>query len=229
MKYSFIQKLIGDRLNPSLLHPSRFTLLSIKKFISQAFSEYETAHWWKLRVLDFWCWDQPYRSFFHNHDYVGCDIGSSPELNDKYSIIEEGQNLPYQDNFFDVILFTEVMEHLKFPELYATELVRILKKGGIIIMTVPQIWDYHPYPQHFFLYTPDGVNLYFKEKVSQIELYGDTTPFQTWMMIAMMYSDWKIPIIKGIYIFIINLFVLPFPGYREYNHVSSHIFAKMIK
>ena len=99
----------------------------------------------------------------------------------------------------------------------------------MLLLTVPQVWDYHPYPQHFFLYTPDGINLFFQDKMSLVEMFGDSTPFQTGMMIAMMYSDWKIPFIKGLYILLTNLLILPFPKYRKYNHVSSHIFVKMIK
>jgi len=45
--------------------------------------------------------------------------------------------LPFPDEFFDRVLIAEVMEHLYEDEKALTELVRVLKKGGKLAVTVP--------------------------------------------------------------------------------------------
>lgn len=50
----------------------------------------------------------------------------------------ETEKLPYKNNMFDVILFTEILEHLLFNPVHVFyEIKRILKKGGKIILTTP--------------------------------------------------------------------------------------------
>lgn len=59
-------------------------------------------------------------------------------------IIPEGEfqkgdiySMQYQDNLFDVVLCLEVLEHLEKPKIALNELKRICKKGGKIIITIP--------------------------------------------------------------------------------------------
>lgn len=228
---TLINTVIWTRTRPTLFNPCWYTLSSIRKFIEDSVSEFREKNLGasQLKVLDFWCGNQPYRYVFSNDEYYWCDIWTSPERNGNMTVIAEWEKLPYEDNQFDILLCTEVMEHLKYPELYASEFARIIKPGGLLLITVPQIWNYHPYPQHFFLYTPDGLNLFLKDRFSSVEMFSDTKPFQTWMMIAMMYSNWKIHYFKAPYIFLTNLLFLAFPKYQKYNHAASHIFARYIK
>ena len=45
--------------------------------------------------------------------------------------------LPFKRNTFDVIIASELLEHLNDPEIFFSESHRILKKGGILILTTP--------------------------------------------------------------------------------------------
>jgi SAM-dependent methyltransferase len=49
------------------------------------------------------------------------------------------QNIPYDNNFFDIVFCSEVIEHLlnKEMDLGLIEIERILKRGGMLIGTVP--------------------------------------------------------------------------------------------
>ena len=49
------------------------------------------------------------------------------------------ESLPYKDKDFDIVLLAEVMEHLKSPVRVLTEVKRVLKPGGYLILTTPNI------------------------------------------------------------------------------------------
>lgn len=49
----------------------------------------------------------------------------------------ERNKLPYEDNFFDVVLTFHVVEHLQSPNNFLNEIYRVLKKGGILILVTP--------------------------------------------------------------------------------------------
>jgi len=67
---------------------------------------------------------------------------------DKKIILKKSSiyTLPFADNYFDCIIFSEVLEHLSDEKKALTELNRVLKKGGELILTVPNahypfFWD----------------------------------------------------------------------------------------
>lgn len=45
--------------------------------------------------------------------------------------------LPFHNNSFDVVLCTEVIEHVEDPIKAISELYRVVKKGGVVILTTP--------------------------------------------------------------------------------------------
>jgi SAM-dependent methyltransferase len=60
----------------------------------------------------------------------------------------DGELLPLQDETVNLIVATEMIEHLEAPELAAAELFRICKPGGHVVGTVPsnsQIWKWRQY------------------------------------------------------------------------------------
>ncbi len=49
--------------------------------------------------------------------------------------------LPFDSHAFDVILLSEVIEHLADPEFTLREGCRILRAGGAVALTTPNLWD----------------------------------------------------------------------------------------
>ena len=60
--------------------------------------------------------------------------------------IEYQNNLPYQDNFFNAITILAVFEHIEPKKTLAilNEIYRILKPGGICVLTTPSVWAVLP-------------------------------------------------------------------------------------
>jgi len=46
-------------------------------------------------------------------------------------------SLRFENDFFDIVICSEVLEHLKEPRLAIKEIYRVLKKGGLAIITTP--------------------------------------------------------------------------------------------
>jgi glycosyltransferase involved in cell wall biosynthesis/SAM-dependent methyltransferase len=52
----------------------------------------------------------------------------------------EKDAFPYEDDTFDVVLFCEIIEHLLFDPVHAlVEIKRVLKPGGILVLTTPNV------------------------------------------------------------------------------------------
>lgn len=70
-------------------------------------------------------------------------------------------NIPRDDESFDVVLCTEVLEHLPDPKSAISELCRLIKPGGRLILTAPFCSMTHFAP-HFY---STGFSQYFYEDV----------------------------------------------------------------
>jgi SAM-dependent methyltransferase len=57
-----------------------------------------------------------------------------------------GENLPFPANSFDLVFSNEVIEHVLNDRLYATEMVRVVRPGGRIVVFCPNRW--YPVEQH---------------------------------------------------------------------------------
>ena len=58
-------------------------------------------------------------------------------------VVEEGVDLnlrlPYEDESFDVVYSTEVIEHLECHRMFVSEQARVLRPGGWLVMTTPNV------------------------------------------------------------------------------------------
>lgn len=116
----------------------------------------------KGKILDVGCGIMPYREYILAHNsqvtqYLGCDFEAS--LDEEYALGKpelfwNGKTLPAQDNSYDTIIATELLEHCAYPEEVLSEMYRVLKPDGILFFTVPFIWTLHLLPHDEYRYTP---------------------------------------------------------------------------
>lgn len=51
-----------------------------------------------------------------------------------------GKRLPYKDNYFDLVFSVDVIEHVKDDDFLIKEMLRVCKKGGVVIIGTPNYW-----------------------------------------------------------------------------------------
>ncbi|MBF0244893.1 MAG: class I SAM-dependent methyltransferase [Planctomycetes bacterium] len=78
-------------------------------------------------------------------------------------IVADALSLPFEDDSFDFIVSEFVIEHISKPEKFCGEASRVLKSGGILYISYPFIHPYHAYPNDYFRYTPQALEVLFPE------------------------------------------------------------------
>jgi len=68
----------------------------------------------KWNVLDFWCWEKPYKNILNFNQYIWVDFKSLGHDNrqNEVDFFWDWKKLPFKDNEFDSIITTEVFEHI---------------------------------------------------------------------------------------------------------------------
>lgn len=127
------------------------------------------------RILDLGCRTGAFtRNFLDGNQVVGLDVdrtalnvaagfGIEPVLAD----IEAP--LPFDDESFDAVIAGEVLEHVRFPEAVLREVQRVLRPGGVLVGSVPNVYNLRcrlwflagrpadPDPTHLHMFSPTQV------------------------------------------------------------------------
>lgn len=123
----------------------------------------------KGKLLDAGCGEMPYKTTILNNfdvsEYVGLDIAGALDYNPSVrpDFEWDGVSMPFEDNTFDTVLATEVLEHCPYPSVFLNEVYRVLKPTGKILYTVPFLWSLHEVPHDEHRYTPFALQRLFKE------------------------------------------------------------------
>jgi SAM-dependent methyltransferase len=115
------------------------------------------------RILDAGAGELKNKQFCGHLEYVSQDFcqyagnsdepdkGLHPTVWDttRIDIVSDITNIPQQDGSFDAILCSEVLEHVPEPTRALDEFTRLLRPGGILILTAPFGSNVHFAPYHF--------------------------------------------------------------------------------
>ncbi|WP_440915631.1 class I SAM-dependent methyltransferase [Candidatus Pelagibacter sp.] len=126
------------------------------------------------KVLDFGCGDARYKKIIReNNEYIGVDFKKTGYENSKKiaDYYWDNKTLPFEDEKFDVIVCTEVLDDVEDIELVTHELRRVLKKDGKIFITMPFIFGEHDTPYDFRRFTSFGIKKFFEKQNFNIVEY----------------------------------------------------------
>jgi SAM-dependent methyltransferase len=130
-------KRVGRRLSAKL------TRVTLDRFVA--------GHASGRRTLDIGAQNGPYGSFFPRR--VGLDI--RPGIGVR--IIGDAQALGIRSSAFEIVLCTEVLEHLPEPQAAVDEMFRVLEPGGLLLLTTRFLFPIHDAPHDYFRFTKYGL------------------------------------------------------------------------
>ncbi len=76
---------------------------------------------------------------------LGCEVVSA-DINEEYSHYVQAnmeETLPFENEHFDAVICLEGIEHIMHPESLFAELARVLKKGGLLIISTPNVQSFY--------------------------------------------------------------------------------------
>ncbi len=74
----------------------------------------------------------------------------------------DGQQLPFKNEMFDTIISIDVLEHIPNPEKFVSEILRVIKPGGTVILSTPFFFYMHEEPNDFFRFSRYGLEILFE-------------------------------------------------------------------
>jgi SAM-dependent methyltransferase len=167
----------GKKLNP--IEKLAYKLLGLTDIenitLRKAVREFAKTVSPEAKVLDAGAGLKPYEEFFTHCHYESCDFADCEEF---YGNLDDGRrnnlvgrhtyvcpldNIPVPDDSFDIIICTQVLEHVPYPSAVVKEFYRVLKPSGKLFVTVPQGYGIHGEPYNYFYFTRYGLELVLRE------------------------------------------------------------------
>lgn len=111
------------------------------------------------RVLDAGAGEGQYAPHFERRRYFGVDlaIGDAGWNYRGLDAVADLAALPFPAGAFDLALNIVTLEHVPDPRRVVSELSRVLRPGGELLLVVPLEWEEHQTPHDYFRYTQFGV------------------------------------------------------------------------
>jgi SAM-dependent methyltransferase len=129
---AFVEEQSKSRLYPRLTNPNWLVLRRRREIFRQwmdGFVQVDPV------VLDVGGRVQPYRTLLKgkNIRYYAIDLKITPMV----SVAGDARAIPFQDNVFDCVICTQVLDCVPAPHKVTEEIHRVLKPGGVLLLSVP--------------------------------------------------------------------------------------------
>jgi SAM-dependent methyltransferase len=145
-----------ERLLPGFL---RRHILDFEARIEEAVARFAAGLAPGARVLDAGAGEGRYAKAFAKQRYTGVDLGIG-DAGWNYRGLDAVADLgalPFPASCFDAVVNIVTLEHVREPRCVLTEIARVLRPGGELLLIVPQDWEVHQAPHDYFRYTRYGV------------------------------------------------------------------------
>ena len=154
------------RLHPSLTDPNWLVLCQRRELFRGWLSQFPRQ---QLDVLDIGGRVQPYRSLLNGRlrRYVALDLRRTPLVD----VMARGEQLPFQEGYFDIVLCTQVLEYIPDSRQAISEMHRVLRPGGMLLISAPAIFPIDS-ENDLWRFTGKGLNLLLKD-FSHVEVRGE--------------------------------------------------------
>lgn len=126
--------------------------------------------------------------------------------------------LPFRSQVFDGAVCTEVIEHVPGGEALLTELARVLKTGGRLVVTVPSVFPYHPDPRDLSRLTPEGLGDALARAGFDVEWLGGIggRVMLAWLMVESLHPVFKL---------VMRLLIAPVRAWWPYRRPKHRVWS----
>lgn len=94
------------------------------------------------------------RPFFPKKKYYGCDMREGNGVD----LVLNLHNIDLPSNIAGSVLSFDTLEHVEYPRKAVEEMHRILRPGGIIVISSVMNFPIHEYPHDYWRFTPQGLS-----------------------------------------------------------------------
>lgn len=132
-------------------------------------------------VLDVGSKRAPYRQAIAASEYVTMDIRSDVGAD----LVGDVHDIPRPEASFDTVIATELLEHCREPQQAIDEMRRVLRPGGVCVLSTRFLYPVHADPHDYFRFTADGLTYLFREwkSVDVIPIGGRLV--SAWMLVPL--------------------------------------------
>jgi len=117
----------------------------------------------------------------HAREYICTDIAEGLDVDVVADVHQIADVLG--DEQFDVIISCSTFEHLKYPHLAAHQIMRLLRKKGLLYIQTHHTFPLHGFPYDYFRFSREALAGLFGQKMG-FNVIGTTYEFP-----AIIYSD----------------------------------------
>jgi len=100
-----------------------------------------------------------FRDLYRGAEYVGADLEAGKGVDVVVDLTEGLGGLG--EGRFALAICCSVLEHTPRPWVMAENIIRLLRPGGMLYLSVPWVWRYHAYPDDYFRFSPRAVQSLF--------------------------------------------------------------------
>ena len=201
------QKTEDQRLFPSIFHSRRYPLIKLRKEIALITKKYIVGSEYNT-LLDYGSGEAPYKPFFKQYisNYIAADIEASVE--DVMKLNSDG-SIPAEANSIDIVLSTQVLEHVEEPTLYLSEANRVLRKDGLLILSTHGYWIFHPSPNDYWRWTSQGLRRIIEERGFEVVSFrGIMNRSAVGVLLIQDHFAFKLPIVlRQIFTMFMQMFI----------------------
>ncbi len=110
-------------------------------------------------LLDVGCGSMPYRDLFPaNHPYECLEIDQPRNQNKQHvTHLYDGHEFGLDSETFAVTFSSQTLEHSFSPEEMLSEMYRVLRPGGLLVLAMPFFWPEHEQPYDSQRFTSFGL------------------------------------------------------------------------
>lgn len=140
-----------------------------------------------IKVLDVGCGEKPYRIYFKDSQlYIGIDKNSKMA-----DIVGIAEALPVRNAYFDIVLCTQVLEHVEKPRKALNEMKNVLRTNGILILSTHGFWIEEHEPTDYWRWTLQGLTKILDEHGFKIIGHSSMEPIVSFFQAALLFIPQK--------------------------------------